>query len=137
MPKDNSQTAKDLADQYLKLLADQKTLQSQLDELKQTIGKFSQDNNIKELKSGNTLLKVSQGERTVFPKAEETGRNEVMKIMYGSQEWKYSVTFDIVKLGLAYDTNQLSQDLKDKLKPFIKTEPFIRVTASKISYENS
>lgn len=39
----------------------------------------------------------------MFPKAEEAGRNEVMKIMYGSQEWKYSVTFDIVKLGLAYD----------------------------------
>ncbi|MDZ7586506.1 MAG: hypothetical protein U0946_02015 [Patescibacteria group bacterium] len=137
MPKDNSDQAKDLADKYLKLIADQKTLQSQLDELKKTIGKFSQENNIKELKSGNTLLKVSQGERTVFPKVEEKGRNEVMKIMYASQEYKYSVTFDIVKLGLAYDTNQLSQDLKDKLKPFIKTEPFIRVTASQINYDQS
>ena len=135
MPKDNSQTAKDLADQYLKLLADQKTLQSQIDSIKQTLAKFCEENQVNELQSGNTRLKVLQGDRTMFPKAEESGRNEVMKIMYDSQEWKYSVTFDIVKLGLAYDKNQLSEDLKDKLKQYIKSEPFIRVTTSKISYD--
>lgn len=137
MPKDNFQTAKDLADQYLKLLADQKTLQSKLDELKQTIAKFSRDTNMKHLKSGNALLKVFQGDKTVFPKVNEPGRNEVMKIMYSSKQWQESVTFDIVKLGQAYDKNKLAQDLKDQLKPFAKTEPFIRVTASKISYKNS
>jgi len=135
MPKNNSQTAKDLADQYLKLLADQKSLQSQIDSMKQTLAKFCEENQVNELQSGNTRLKVLQGDRTMFPKAEESGRNEVMKIMYDSQEWKYSVTFDIVKLGLAYDKNQLSEDLKDKLKQYIKSEPFIRVTTSKISYD--
>jgi len=134
MPKDNSQTAKDLADQYLKLLADQKTLQTQIDSMKQTLAKFCEDNQVNELQSGNTRLKVSQGDRTMFPKAEEQGRREVMDLMYKSQEWKYSVTFDIVKLGLAYDKNQLSEDLKDKLKPYIKSEPFIRVTTGRISY---
>ena len=58
-----------------------------------------------------------------------------MDIMYKSQEWKCSVTFDIIKLGLAYDKNQLSEELKDKLKSYIKTEPFIRVTTGKISYD--
>ena len=134
MPKDNSQTAKDLADQYLKLLADQKTLQSQIDSMKQTLAKFCEENQVNELQSGNTRLKVSQGDRTMFPKAEESGRREVMDIMYKSQEWKYAVTFDIVKLGLAFDKNQLTQELKDKLKPYIKAEPFIRVTTGKISY---
>ena len=71
----------------------------------------------------------------MFPKAEESGRREVMDIMYKSQEWKYSVTFDIVKLGLAFDKNQLSEDLKDKLKSYTKQEPFIRVTTGKISYD--
>jgi len=33
----------------------------------------------------------------MFPKAEEPGRREVMDLMYKSQEWKYSVTFDIVR----------------------------------------
>ena len=135
MPKNNSSDPKVLADQYLKLLSDQKNLQSHLDELKQQMADYCQENNTGELVTGNTRLKVVSGEHTVFPKAEETGRNDVMKIMYGSQEWKYSVTFDIVKLGLAYDKNQLSQDLKEKLKPYIKTESFIRVTASKISYD--
>src|SRR3989338_3603555 len=135
MPKNNSQTAKDLADQYLKLLADQKSLQSQIDSMKQTLAKFCEENQVNELQSGNTRLKVLQGDRTMFPKAEESGRNEVMKIMYDSQEWKYSVTFDIVKLGLAYDKNQLSEELKEKLNPYIKTEPFIRVTTGKISYD--
>lgn len=135
MPKNNSNQAKELADQYLKLLADQKSLQSQIDSLKQTMAQFCQENNLNELQSGNIRLKISQGERTMFPKAEEAGRNDVINIMYKSQEWKYSVTFDIVKLGLAYDKNQLSEELKDKLKPFVKQEPFIRVTTAKISYD--
>jgi len=135
MPKSNSQTAKALADQYLKLVADQKSLQSQLDQLKQQLADYCRKNNTDNLVSGNTRLKVVSGNHTVFPKAEEAGRNEVMKIMYGSQEWKYSVTFDIVKLGLAFDKNQLSEELKDKLKPYIKSELFIRVTTAKISYD--
>ncbi|TSC68071.1 MAG: hypothetical protein G01um101456_754 [Parcubacteria group bacterium Gr01-1014_56] len=135
MPKSNSQTAKNLADQYLKLLSDQKSLQTQIDDVKKQMADYCRENDTGELISGNTKLKVSQGDHTVFPKAEEAGRNEVMKIMYGSQEWKYSVTFDIVKLGLAFDKNQLSEELKDKLKPYVKQEPFIRVTTSKISYD--
>ena len=135
MPKNNSAQAKDLADQYLKLLVDQISLQSQIDELKTQMADYCQENDINELISGNTHLKISQGERTMFPKAEESGRREVMDIMYKSQEWKYSVTFDIVKLGLAFDKNQLSEDLKDKLKSYTKQEPFIRVTTGKISYD--
>jgi regulator of replication initiation timing len=135
MPKNNSTQAKELADQYLKLLGDQKTLQSQIDELKQQMAGYCQENNTDNLITGNTRLKVVSGDHTVFPKAEEAGRNEVIKIMYESSEWKYSVTFDIVKLGLAYDKNQLSEDLKDKLKQYIKSEPFILVTTSKISYD--
>jgi len=135
MPKNNSAQAKDLADQYLKLLADQKSLQSQIDELKKQMADYCQENDINELISGNTHLKISQGERTMFPKAEESGRREVMDIMYKSQEWKYSVTFDIVKLGLAYDKDQLSKELIEKLKPFTKQEPFIRVTSAKINYD--
>ena len=135
MPKSNSDTAKDLADQYLKLIADQKSLQSQIDQLKQQLADYCRENETDNLITGNTRLKVVSGDHTVFPKAEEADRNEVMKIMYGSQQWKYSVTFDIVKLGLAFDKNQLSEDLKERLKPYIKTEPFIRVTTSKISYD--
>jgi hypothetical protein len=135
MPKDNSSVAKDLADQYLKLLSDQKALQSQIEEQKQKMAKYCQKNEVDELVTGNTRLKVVSGEHTVFPKAEEAGRREVIDIMYKSPEYKYSVTFDIVKLGLAYDKNQLSQDLKDKLKPFTKTEPFIRITSAKLKYE--
>ncbi|MBU1570127.1 MAG: hypothetical protein KKE00_06395, partial [Proteobacteria bacterium] len=135
MPVDNLSQAKDLVDQYLKLISAQKALQSQIDSLKQTIAKFSQESNLKHLKSGNMLLKVYQGEKTVFSKVDAPGRREVMDIMYQSQEYKHSVTFDIVKLGLAYDKNQLSPELKDKLKPFTKQEPYIRVTAGKIKYD--
>lgn len=86
MPGNNLQQAQELVDRYLKLVADQKTLQSQIDELKQTIADFSKTANLKHLKSGNNILKVSQGLKTVFPKVDETGRNELMKIMYGSKE---------------------------------------------------
>ena len=135
MPADNLSQAKDLVNQYVKLISDQKALQSQIDSLKQTIAKFSEESNMKHLKSGNMLLKVFQGERTVFPKVDQPGRREVMDIMYKSQEYKHSVTFDIVKLGLAFDKNQLSAELKDKLKPYTKTEPFIRVFTGKIKYD--
>lgn len=130
-----SNASKDLADQYLKLLESQKTLQSQIDNLKQQMASYCRENGTEELVTGNTRLKIVSGERTIFPKAEETGRREVMDLMYKSQEWKFSVTFDIVKLGLAYDKNQLSEELKEKLKPYIKQEPFIRVTAAKLNYD--
>jgi plasmid stabilization system protein ParE len=135
MPKDNSDQAQELVTKYLKLLSDQKALVSQIEEAKHQLAEYCQENEVNELTSGNTRLKVSQGNHTIFPKAEEQGRREVMDIMYQSQEWKYSVTFDIVKLGLAFDKNQLSEDLKDKLKPFTKQEPFIRVTTGKVKYE--
>lgn len=135
MPKNNNSDAKDLADQYLKLLSDQKTLQSQIDELKKQMADYCRENDTDNLVTGNTRLKIVSGEHTVFPKAEEAGRREVIDIMYKSPEYKYSVTFDIVKLGLAYDKNQLSEELKEKLKPYIKTEPFIRVTTSKVNYD--
>ena len=53
MPKDNSAQAKDLADQYLKLLAYQKTIQSQIDELKKQMADFCRENETDNLVSGN------------------------------------------------------------------------------------
>lgn len=134
MPSDIKQQTIDLVNQYLELQSQQDSLQKKLDDLKVVIAKFSKDTNQKHLKSGNTILKVSQYDKTVFPKVDEKGRNEVMKIMYASVEYQHSVTFDIVKLGLAYDKNKLSPELKEKLQPFTRQEPVIRVTKAKLNY---
>jgi regulator of replication initiation timing len=81
MPKNNSNSAKDLADQYLKLLSDQKSLQSQIDQLKQQMADYCRENNTDNLVTGNTRLKVVSGDHSVFPKAEEAGRNDVINLL--------------------------------------------------------
>jgi len=52
--------------------------------------------------------------------------------MRKSKEWKQAITFDILKLGTAYDKKKLSEDLMEKLEPYTDKEPVIRVTKSKL-----
>ncbi len=124
--------AAELVEQYLELLREQKTLSEKIGAVKEQIAAYAEENKLKQLTSGKTTLTVTRGRRTTFPKVNEPGRNEVMKIMYASKEWQNSVNFDIVKLGFAYDSDKLSADLKEKLKPFAKEEPFIRVSTNKV-----
>lgn len=128
----NLQRAQELVDQYLELQAKQDKIEQDLDDLKKFIAVFSKETNQKQLKSGNTILKVRQYEKTVFPKVDEKGRKEVEDIMRQSKEWKQAITFDIVKLGLAYDKKKLSENLMDKLEPYTDKEEVIRVSKSKL-----
>jgi len=132
MPNDTLDQAANLVDQYLELQSEQDLIQEKLSELKKVIASFSRKTNQKQLKSGNTILKVRQYQKTVFPKIEQKGREEIEEIMRKSKEWKQAITFDIVKLGLAYDKKTLSENLIDKLKPFADSEAVIRIAKSKL-----
>ncbi len=131
----NLQKAQELVDQYLELQVRQDTLKKEVEDLKKVIAKFSADTNQKLLKSGNTILKVRQFERTSFPKIDDPDRKAVEDIMRQSKEWKQAITFNIIKLGLAYDKKKLSENLMDKLEPYTDKEEVIRVTKSKLKYK--
>jgi len=128
----NSKKAAKLVKQYLKLQNRQDKLQKELDNLKKTIAVYSKKTNRKYLKSGKTILKVHQYRRTVFPKIDEPGRGEVEEIMRVSKEWEKVITFDIIKLGTAYDKEKLSKGLIRKLTPYANKEKVIRITKSKV-----
>lgn len=49
------------------------------------------------------------------------------------KEWKHAITFDVVKLGQAYDKKKLSKVLMKKLEPYIKKEEKIRMYTRDIS----
>lgn len=132
MPNDTQQQTTNLVNQYLELHSQQDKLEEKLISLKKVIAKFSKDTNQKHLKSGNTILKVRQYEKTTFPKIDQKGREEVENILRKSKEWQQAITFDIVKLGLAYDKKKLSTSLVDKLRPYTDSEKVIRITKSKL-----
>lgn len=132
MPSNTQDQTDQLVDQYIKIQQAQDQLQDKLDQLKIVIAKFAKETNQKHLKSGNTLLKVREYIKTTFPKSKEKGRKEVEEIMRNSKEWKQAITFDIVKLGTAYDKKKLSDTLITKLSPFTKKDNVIRITKSKI-----
>ena len=134
MPNDNQAQA--LVNQYLELQNQQDKIEKELEGLKKVIAKYCQETNQHKLKSGKTLLKVKQFSKTIFPKVEQRGREEVEEIMRRSKEWKQAITFDIVKLGLAYDKKKLSTDLLKKLKPYTDKDEVIRITKSKIKTKN-
>jgi len=128
----NLKQAKSLVDQYLELQDKQDQIEKKLDDLKKVIAKFSRETNQKHLKSGNTILKVRQFKRTTFPKIRQKGRKAVEDIMRRSKEWKQAITFDIVKLGLAYDKKKISKRLMNKLEPYTTKEDKIRISKSKL-----
>ena len=132
MPNDNQQQTTDLVNQYLDLHSQQDKLEEELNSLKKVIADFSRKTNQKHLKSGNILLKVRQYEKTTFPKIDQKGREEVEDIMRKSKEWKQAITFDIVKLGTAYDKKRLSEGLMKKLNPYTDKDEVIRITKSKL-----
>ena len=132
MPSDIQQQTIDLVNQYLDLQNQQDTLQQKLEDLKLVIAKFAKERNLKHLKAGDTILKVRQYLKTCFPKIDDKNRQKVEDIMRQSKEWKHAITFDIVKLGLAFDKKKLSESLRDKLTPFTTKEEVIRVTKSKL-----
>ena len=131
MPSSKQGRAKELVEQYLDLHDQRDNLQEKLDDLKVVIAKFSKDTNQKHLKVGNTILKVKQYIKSTFPKIDDKDRQKVEEIMRKSKEWKHAITFDIVKLGLAYDKKKLSESLREKLTPFTSKEEVIRITKSK------
>ena len=132
MPNDTQEQTTNLVNQYLDLHSQQDKLEEELNSLKKVIANFSRKTNQKHLKSGNIILKVRQYEKTTFPKIDQKGREEVEEIMRKSKEWKQAITFDIVKLGSAYDKKKLSESLRSKLSPYTDKDEVIRITKSKL-----
>jgi hypothetical protein len=123
----NQQQAEKLAGKYLKLQQQKEALDSKLLDLKAKIVSFSKKSNIRSLKTDNNLLHVFIKEKTLFPKKGDKGRKQIEEIMRNSKEWKQAITFDIIKLGTAYDRKKLSHALREKLKPFTKKEEVARI----------
>jgi hypothetical protein len=131
MPSSNQDRTKELVEEYLDLHRQQDIIQEKLDNLKQVIAKFSKDTNQKQLRVGDTILKVKQYIKSTFPKIDDKDRQKVEEIMRKSKEWKQAITFDIVKLGLAFDKKKLSEALREKLTPYTGKEKVVRITKSK------
>lgn len=130
---DNLQKAQDLVDQYLSLLNERNELEEEFLAHKQKIAEFSKTSNIKTLKSGNILLYVFTKLKTVFPKKGAKNRKIIEDIMRQSKEWKHAITFDVVKLGQAFDKKKLSKTLMEKLEPYIKKEEKVRMYTRNMS----
>lgn len=130
---DPLQQAEDLVNQYLKLQQQKDLLEEKILLLKQKIASFSKKSNMKTLKSANTLLYVFFKSKTMFPKKGEPGRKKIEEIMRKSGEWKHAITFDIVKLGYAYEKKRLSKNLMEKLEPFIHKEEVAKIYTRNIT----
>ena len=130
---DNLQKAQDLVDQYLSLLNERNELEEEFLAHKQKIAEFSKTSNMKTLKSGNILLYVFTKLKTVFPKKGAKNRKIIEDIMRQSKEWKHAITFDVVKLGQAFDKKKLSKTLMEKLEPYIKKEEKVRMYTRNMS----
>ena len=132
MLNNNFKRAQELVGKYLELQNRRDKLKEELEDLKKVIAKFSKETNQKHLKVGNTILKVKQYIKSTFPKIDDKNRQKVEEIMRKSKEWKHAITFDIVKLGLAFDKKKLSESLRKKLTPYTGKEKVIRITKSKV-----
>lgn len=123
----------DLASEYLSWQNQRERAEEELNRLKNQIVLIARAGKIKKIKSGkNQLLIVSQSE-TRFPQQGEPGRAQLEKIVRQSAEAEKAFSFDIVRLGNAYDEKKLTKKLMTQLKPFAKREKTTKIVVKKAS----
>lgn len=122
----------EIVKEYLQLLKQKEDLEERLELLKQKLADFSKKNKKKGFVWENEILVVSVKKKTIFPKKKEAGRKELEEILQNSGEMDKAITFDILKLAEAYDDKKLSSELREKLKPFTKTEEVVRIYTKEV-----
>lgn len=123
----------DLVSQYLYWQKKKEKAEKELDSLKEEIIILAKKRKIKKIKSGKFQLFLVTQSETRFPQLGEPGRKEIEKIVRESGELKEAFTFDIVSLGNAYDQKKLSQELREKLKPFAKRVKTVKIVTKRKS----
>ena len=123
----------DLASEYLSWQNQREKADEKLNKIKNQIILMAEAGKIKKIKSGkNQLLIISQSE-TRCPQQGEPGRGQLEKIVHQSGEAEKAFSFDIIRLGNAYDEKRLTKKLMARLKPFARREKTTKIVVKKAS----
>lgn len=120
-----------LSSQYIYWQGQKEKVEEKLRELKEEIVALAKEKKIKKIKSSKFQLFIISQSETRFPQLGEPGRKEIEKIVKQSGELREVVTFDIVRLGNAYDEKKLSKQLMEKLKPYAKRERTTKIVVKR------
>ncbi len=117
----------ELTNEYLLWLKKKDEAEEKLEGIKEEIVVLAKEKNVKKIKSGKTLLLIVSQSETRFPQLGKQGRKELEEIIKNSGELEGMLTFDIIKLGNAYDEGKLNKELMEKLKPYAKREKTTKI----------
>lgn len=116
-----------LVEEYLKCLRSKAEFDARLKAAKQKLLDYSQTVKKKTLTTANGSVTISVKQRTIFPKYNQSGRQELEAAVKDAGYWDESQSFDVIKLAEAFDNNRLPAELRVKLMALAKTEPQIRI----------
>lgn len=117
---------------YLSLIRKKEAIGEDIEKVRDKIVIAAKKLKASEFQYGASQVVVSRKEETIFPGIGEKGREEIEKIMAKSKELKNILSFDIVKLGNAFDGKKLSPSLAKKLEPFARKQETVRVYVKKV-----
>lgn len=124
---------KDTIKDYLDLIKQNNLLEKKIATLREVIIKQARKKNTYDFSSGGKIVSIIERSETVFPEIGESGREEVESVVKRSTIISMMMSFDIVKLGNAYDEKNLPPSLITKLKPYAKKVVTTRVVIKKSS----
>ena len=124
--------AQALVDEYRDCLRSKETVNEKLKAAKQKLLDYSQSVNKKTLYTQSGKVTVSVKNRTVFPRSNQPGRQELEAAVKASGYWDQAQSFDVVKLAESYDNNQLPADLTERLKPLAQSDRLVRIFVNEV-----
>jgi len=121
-------TSQSLIKEYLTLKQKKNDLDSRLLSLENRIASYCRQHKTKTLRTSKHLLILVQKLRTVFPQKDNPLRRQLESVLQSFKEKDQFLSYDLIKLGQAYDQHRLPQKLLTLLKPFARRQPYLRLT---------
>lgn len=121
-------SSQSLVNEYLALKQERTDLDSRLATLEDRIASYCRRHKTKTLRTPKHLLFIVQKLRTVFPKKDDPLRPKLESILKSFPQKEQFISYDVIKLGQAYDRRRLPQKLLTLLKPLTTRQPYLRVT---------
>jgi len=123
----------ELANRYFKLSQQKKEIETQMDEVKDSIFKYADRNNVDTLYGSSVKIRVWKGESIKVTDDEEK-REELIKILKEINLYEELLKLDTFKLSKMIRNGQISQINQSLLKPYLSREPIYRLYPSRFDW---
>jgi N12 class adenine-specific DNA methylase len=132
LPSHNNYNEIDIVDKYARLVEEKRTIERELELLKEEIVRLSKDRNTETLAGKIAVLKVKVTTEIKFPLAKDPQRQVLEHVLKENDKWLDVSSLSISMLSKALKSNNWSGSLRERVLQFSHVEESSRVTVQKL-----